>query len=156
MDNDGVRHELTDALALLQEHMSELAVVERKRAALSATATVADGTVAVTVNAHGVVSKTAVDESYLDEHGLADLGNFVTAAAQDAAQEVQRQAARLLAPLAERRARFPSLADIVEGAPDIRDLLAHLHVADQGQPSADRGAHRGEETRDYPIVRSDR
>jgi DNA-binding protein YbaB len=131
MDADGARHELTEALALLQEHIAELAIAEKKRAALSATATVADATVAVTVDAHGVVSNTVVDESYLDEHDLGDLGDFVTAAAQDAAQQVQRQAARLLAPLAERRARFPSLADVVDGAPDIRDLLAHLHVADQ-------------------------
>jgi DNA-binding protein YbaB len=154
VDNDGARHELTEALALLQEHMSELAAVERKRAALSATAAVADGTVVVTVNAHGVVSNAAIDESYLDEHDLAELGDFVTTAAQDAARDVERQAAHLLAPLAERRARFPSLADIVEGAPDIRDLLAHLHVADQGQPSAGVDDHRGEEPSAYPIVRS--
>jgi DNA-binding protein YbaB len=152
MDSDAARHELTEALALLQEHMSELAAVERKRAALSATAAVADGTVVVTVNAHGVVSNTAIDESYLDEHDLAELGAFVTAAAQDAARDVERQAAGLLAPLAERRARFPSLADIVEGAPDIRDLLAHLHVADQGQPSAGDDDHPEEDA--YPIVRS--
>ncbi len=153
MDSDAARHELTEALALLQEHMSELAVVERKRGALSATAAVADGTVVVTVNAHGVVSNTVVDETYLDEHDLADLGNFVTAAAQDAARDVERQAARLLAPLAERRARFPSLADIVDGAPDIRDLLATVQAAGQGWPSADRGVHCGEETSEYPIVR---
>jgi hypothetical protein len=90
----------------------------------------------------------------LDEHDLAELGGYVTAAAQDAALDVQRQAARLLAPLAERRTRFPSLADIVEGAPDIRDLLAHLHIADQGQSSAGDDDHRGEETSAYPIVRS--
>jgi DNA-binding protein YbaB len=123
MDNDSARHELTEALALLEEHMNELATVARKRAALSATAIVAEGTVVVTVNAHGVVSNVAVDESYLDEHDLAELGDFVTAAAQGAAQDVERRATRLFAPLAERRARFPSLADIVDGAPDIRELL---------------------------------
>lgn len=154
MDSDGARHELTEALALLQEHMSELATVERKRAALSATATVADGTVVVTVNAHGVVSKTVVDESYLDDHDLAELGDFVTTAAQDAAREVQRQAAGLLAPLAERRARFPSLADIVDGAPDIRDLLAQLRAADEGQSSAGDDDRREEDA--YPVVRNHR
>jgi DNA-binding protein YbaB len=155
MDSDAARHELTEALALLQEHITELATVERKRAALTATAIAADGTVLVTVNAHGVVSNTVVDETYLDEFDLADLGGFVTAAAQDAAQEVQRQATRLLAPLAERRARFPSLADIVDGAPDIRDLLAHLDVAKQAPPPGD-DAHRGEEASVYPIVRHHR
>jgi DNA-binding protein YbaB len=154
MDNDGARHELTEALALLQEHMSELAAVQGKRAALSASAIVADGTVVVTVNANGVVSNAAIDESYLDEHDLAELGDFVTAAAQAAAREVDRQSAELLAPLAERRARFPSLADVVDGAPDIRELLAHVHLADQRRPSAGDDDHRAEETSPYPQVRS--
>jgi DNA-binding protein YbaB len=127
MDNDTARHELTEALALLQEHMADLAVAEKKRAALSATVTVADGTVVVTVNANLVVSNTTVDESYLDEHDLADLGDFVTAAAQAAARDVARRSAELLAPLAERRARFPSLSDVVDGAPDIRDLVVPFH-----------------------------
>lgn len=154
MDNDGARHELTDALALLQEHMSELAAVEKKRAALSATATVAEGTVVVTVNAHGVVSDAAIDESYLDEHDLAELGDYVATAAQDAALDVERQAARLIAPLAERRAQFPSLADVVDGAPDIRDLLSHLRDADQVQSSAADDDHREEAA--YPVVRNHR
>jgi DNA-binding protein YbaB len=153
VDNDAARHELVEALALLQEHLADLAVVEKKRATLSATATVADGTVAVIVDAHAVVSDVAIDESYLDEHDFGDLGSFVTAAAQAAAWDVARRSAELLAPLAERRARFPSLSDIVDGAPDIRDLLAHLHVADQGQPSAGDDDHRGEETSAYPKVR---
>jgi DNA-binding protein YbaB len=151
MDNDGARHELTDALALLQEHMSELATVERKRAALSATATVADGTVVVTVDAHGVVSNAAIDESYLDERDLAELGDFVTAAAQEAARDVERRSVELLAPLAERRAQFPSLSDIVDGAPDIRNLLANLHPDNRAQPTT---AEHEEEASPYPIVRS--
>jgi DNA-binding protein YbaB len=153
MDNDGARHELTEALALLQQHLAELAIVEKKRAALSATATVADGTVVITVNAHGVVSDAAIDESYLDEHDLADLGNYVTEAAQHAARDVERQAARLLAPLAERRARFPSLADIVDGAPDIRNLRSILHTAEAVQPFVGEHEQHADEN-PYPRVRS--
>ena len=98
--------------------------MEKKRAALSATATAAEGTVVVTVDARGVVSEAAVDESYLDDHELAELGNYVTAAAQDSRRWRSSGNRRsLLAPLAERRAQFPSLSDIVDGAPDIRDLV---------------------------------
>jgi DNA-binding protein YbaB len=154
VDNDGARHELTEALALLQEHIADLAAVEKKRAALSATAAVADGTVVVTVNAHGVVSDAVIDESYLEQHDLDELGRFVTTAAQRAARDVQQQAAQLLAPLAERRARFPSLADTVDGAPDIRDLLAHLRDAHQGQSAAADDDHREEDP--YPVVRNHR
>lgn len=152
MNSDAARHELAEALALVQEHLAELAVVEKKRAALTATATAADGTVAVTVDARGVVSEAAVDESYLDEYELADLGDFITAAAQEAVSDVAMRSAELLAPLAERRARFPSLSDVVDGAPDIRDLVSHFHLADHPQQPADDGGH--EATSDYPTVRS--
>jgi DNA-binding protein YbaB len=151
MDNDAARHELIDALALLREHMAELAILEQKRAALSATATVADGAVAVTVNARGVVSNTAIDESYFEDHDLADLGDDVTAAAQQAAGVVEMRSAELLAPLAQRRARFPSLSDVVDGAPDIRALLAHVHPDDKARPTADE---REQEASPYPTVRS--
>jgi DNA-binding protein YbaB len=150
VNNDAARHELEETLELVHEHLADLAVVERKRAALSATATAADGTVEVTVDARGIVSATTVDDSYLDDFEMADLGDFVTAAAQEAAGEVGRQSAELLAPLADRRARFPSLSDIVDGAPDLRELMSHLHPFDRTQHSVDDGAAPG----DYPTVRS--
>lgn len=146
MDNDAARHELIDALALVQEQFADLAVVEEERAGLSATATRADGTVTVTVDSDGVVIHTAVGESYLDEHDLADLGGHITAAAQDAARGVEQQVAELLAPLAERRELVPSLSDIVEGAPDVRDLLSAAVPAPHGDGE--------EEPDDYPTVRS--
>ncbi|MGV0744135.1 YbaB/EbfC family nucleoid-associated protein [Mycolicibacterium sp. XJ870] len=148
MDNDAARHELIEALALLQEQMADLAAVETARATLSATATRAHGTVTVTVNADGVVTGTMVSESYLDNHDLTDLGSHITAAAQDATRDVERKVSELLAPLARRREEMPSLSDIVDGAPDIRDLLSTpVPVA----------ASDGEEERDdYPTVRSAR
>lgn len=155
MEIDAARHELAEALALVQEHMADLAVVVTKRAALSATASAAAGTVAVTVSRDGVVCHTAVDESYLDQHELAELGNYVTAAAQAAASDVERQTAELFAPLAGRRERFPSLSDIVEGAPDIRDLVSRLHRVDQALHSTREDNHDRDETNDYPTVRSE-
>jgi DNA-binding protein YbaB len=129
--------------------MADLAVVEKQRAALSATADAANGTVTVTVNAHGVVSETVVDESYLDGYELADLGRHVTAAAQAAARDVAQRSAQLLAPLAARRARFPSLSDVVEGAPDIRDLLPGAKSVVETRQFAEDPGH-------YPDVRSSR
>ncbi|MFV8048821.1 YbaB/EbfC family nucleoid-associated protein [Mycobacterium sp. 48b] len=148
MDSDAARHELINALALVQEQFAELAEVEKARAALSATVTRADGTVAVTVDSDGVVIRTAVGKSYLDEHELADLGGHITVAAQEAARDVERKIAELLAPLARRREEMPSLSDIVDGAPDIRDLLSpHTPVR---VPHGDGE----EEPDDYPTVRS--
>lgn len=146
MDNDDARHELINALALVQEQFAELSAVEEARAALSATATRADGTVTVTVDADGVVTRTAVDEAYLDDHELSDLGWHITAAAQDAARDVEWKVAELLAPLAQRREEMPSLSDIVDGAPDIRHLLSPVVPA--------RHHHGEEEPDEYPTVRS--
>lgn len=147
MDNDAARHELIDALALVQEQFADLAVVEAQRASLSATGTGADGTVTVTVDSDGVVIHTVVSETYLDDHDLADLGAHITAAAQQAASDAGRMVAELLAPLAERRELFPSLSDVVEGAPDIRDLLSTVVPA--GVPRSDE-----EDPDDFPTVRS--
>lgn len=148
MDNDAARHELINALALVQEQFTELAAVEEERAVLSATATQAGGTVTVTVNADGVVTHVAVGESYLEDHDLADLGSHITAAAQEAARDVEQKVAELLAPLARRREEMPSLSDIVDGAPDIRDLLSSVVRAPV------RGYGGEEEPDEYPTVRS--
>jgi DNA-binding protein YbaB len=123
VSNDAARHQLADVLALAQEQMAGLAEVQRKRAALTGQATVADGTVQVTVNAQGVLVGTVIDEAYLDDYDFADLGDYVTEAARAAAQEVARRSAELLAPLTERRAKLPALSEIVPGAPDLRELF---------------------------------
>ncbi|BBX89059.1 YbaB/EbfC family nucleoid-associated protein [Mycolicibacterium boenickei] len=150
MDNDAARHELIDALALVQEQFADLAAVEEERAALSSTATSADGSVTVTVDCDGVVIHTAVGETYLDDHDLADLGRHITDAAQAATRDVEQKVAELLAPLAQRREQMPSLSDIVEGAPDIRDLLSTPAAGPQGCIRSGRA----EDTDDYPTVRS--
>lgn len=126
MGNDAARHELADVLALAQEQMADLQTMQKKRAALTASATAADGTVEVTVDAQGVVTRTVIDESYLDDFDFSDLGEHVTQAARAAAQDVGRQAAALLTPMTERRKLFPALSDIVAGAPDFRDMLPDL------------------------------
>jgi DNA-binding protein YbaB len=126
VSNDAARHELAEVLALAQEQMADLAAVHKKRATLTANATVADGTVEVTVNAQGIVTRTVIDETYQDEFDFADLGDYITAAAQAAAREVGKRSAELLAPMTERRKQFPGLSDIVEGAPDFRDWMPDL------------------------------
>lgn len=146
MDNDAARHELIDALALVQEQFADLAVVEQERATSSSSATSAGGTVTVTVDCDGVVIHTQVSENYLDDHDLADLGQHITDAAQAAARDIEQKVAELLAPLAQRREQMPSLSDIVQGAPDIRELLSTRLAVPQ----------RSDEPDDFPTVRSPR
>jgi DNA-binding protein YbaB len=63
----------------------------------------ADGTVEVTVDARCMVTEIVIDETYLEEFELAELGGHIVGAARAAGQEVGRQAAALGAPLSERR-----------------------------------------------------
>ncbi|NOP97974.1 MULTISPECIES: YbaB/EbfC family nucleoid-associated protein [Mycolicibacterium] len=146
MDTDAARHELIDALALIQEQFADLAMVEEERATLSSSATSAGGTVTVTVDCDGVVIHTQVSENYLDDHDLADLGQHITDAAQAAARDIEQKVAELLAPLAQQREQMPSLSDIVEGAPDIRELLSTRLAVPQ----------RSDEPDDFATVRSPR
>lgn len=114
---------MTEVLALVQEQMADIAAMQKKQAAVTATAAVAEGMVEVTVNAQGHLVKTAIDECYLDEHEFEELSDHITEAAQEAARDAVRQVAEMMVPISERRKQFPSLSDIVDGAPDLRDLV---------------------------------
>jgi DNA-binding protein YbaB len=123
LGNDGLRHEMTEVLALVQEQLADIAAVQKQQAAVTATAATADGMVEVTVNAAGHVVKTVIDESYLDEHEFDELSDHITEAAQTAARDAGRRVTEMFDPINERRKRFPSLSEFVDGAPDLRDLV---------------------------------
>ena len=155
MNNDDASQDFAHVLSLVQEQMQDLSVMQQKRAALTATATAADATVKVTVDAQRMVTSTVIDESYLDEFELAELGGYITSAAQDAAQEIERQSAALLAPLTERRNEISSLSSLVVDAPDFHDLITSLNppAATPAPRRADDGNDGLEEHSPYPTVR---
>ena len=106
--------------------MRDLVVMQRERAALSAIGTTADGLVRVTVDAQGIVTEVEVDESYLDEYDLSELGRHVTTAAQAASHEVARRGEALLAPLTARRQAFSPLGDGPTEVPGFVDAIQRL------------------------------
>jgi DNA-binding protein YbaB len=122
LSNDARRHQMSEVLALVQEQMADIVAVQKKQAELTATGAAADGMVEVTVDARGQLVKTVIDESYLEEHEFEELGDHITEAAQAAARDASRRVAAMMVPISERRKAFPSLSEIVEGAPDLRDL----------------------------------
>lgn len=153
MSNDGLRHEMAEVLALVQEQMADIAAVQRKQAELTATAAAADGMVEVTVNSQGQLVKTDIDESYLDEHEFDELSDHITEAAQAAARDAARLVAEMMVSISDRRKRFPSLSKFVDGAPDLRDLVPAWHpTAATAQP---RHQHDddGREENAFPTVR---
>ena len=123
LDSDGANDQLADVRALLREQLADVAAMREEQATLRLNSVVADGTVAVTVDAHGHVVKTVIDESYLDEHDFEDLGDYVTEAAQAAMHDAGQRVAQMLAPINKRHSSFPSFSEIVDGVPDLKDLM---------------------------------
>lgn len=153
MSNDALRHQMTEVLAVVSEQMADIASVQREQAQLTASAGAADGLVEVTVDARGHVIATVIDESYLDEYELEELGDHVTSAAQSAAQLVAQRVAALMAPIGERRRMMPALSDIMDGAPDLRDLTRSVFGDDDAAVArAPEDDGQGESA--FPTVRS--
>jgi len=154
LSNDALRHQVTEVLALVQEQLADVAAMQKKQAELRTTGTAADGMVEVTVNAAGQLTKTLIDESYLDEHEFEELAEHITEAAQAAARDATRQVSEMLVPISERRKAFPSLSDIVDGAPDLR-ALSPSWLDPFGAPQSRQGPNTddgGDET-PFPRVR---
>jgi DNA-binding protein YbaB len=156
VDNDAARHDFANVLALVQDQMRDLSAMQQKRAALSAKATAADGTVEVTVDARCMVTEIVIDETYLDEFELAELGAHIVGAAQAAGQEIGRRATALTAPLSERRKAISALSGMVD-VPDFAEVLSNLNasvpvVPDELRPT-DRGDEGWEDGPSFPTVR---
>lgn len=154
MSNDALRHQMTEVLALVSEQMADIAAVQREQAQLTATADEADGLVQVTVDARGHVIETVIDESYLEEYELEELGGHVTAAAQTAANDVAQRSAALMMPIEERRRMMPSLSDIADTAPDLRDLTRSVFGHDDAAVQAGAPEDDGRDESAFPTVRS--
>jgi len=139
MANDPMRDDLAEAMALAEEQIQELSTVNQRRMALSGKGTAADGLVEVTVDAQYTVTNTVIEESYLQEFELADLGAHVTAAARAAVEEVGRRGAALMAPLAERRQAIRSMAGRMVDAPEFGELLSLINPPPPPPPVANHG-----------------
>jgi DNA-binding protein YbaB len=148
-----MRHGVGDVLALVQEQMRDLSVMQQQQAALTATGTAADGLVEVTLDARRTVTATKIDETYLREFEFIELSGYITTAAQAAAQEIERRAAELLAPLTARRQEISSLSGVM--APDFHDLMSSLGSMGGDAPRPDdSGDGDPKDGSSYPVVRS--
>jgi DNA-binding protein YbaB len=144
---------MTEVLALVGEQLADIAAMQKKQAELTVSSAAADGMVEVTVNAHGHVIETVIDESYLDEYEFEELADHVTEAARAATREAGRRVSAMMAPINERRNALSSLSEVVEGAPDFRMLAPQgLDLFSVGVPRRDAGGVGGDET-EFPTVR---
>jgi DNA-binding protein YbaB len=139
MDNDSLRHDFAEVMALAQDQMRELAAAQQQRMALSGTGAAADGLVEVTVDAQRMVTSTVIGESYLQEFELADLGGHITTAAQAAAREVERRGAALFAPLAQRQHEFSAMSGSLVDVPELGELLSMINPTPSAAPVTQHG-----------------
>lgn len=145
----------------MRDQLADIAAVQKKQAELKVDGQAAEGSVEVTVNARGQVVNAVIDKSYLDDHDFEDLAGHITEAAQAAAGEAGRRVAEMLAPINERHKNLPSFSDIVEGLPELSDVLPPgLDVFGPGSrggvASAASAAARYDEggaEREFPTVR---
>jgi DNA-binding protein YbaB len=145
---------MTDVLAQVQEQMADLAAVQRKQAELTASSTAADGLVEVTVNAHGHLTETVIDEAYLEEFEFEELPGHITEAAQGAIRKAATQIAEMMAPILERRRALPGLAEVIDGAPDLRDFMPPAFESSVvAAPRTDRDGNDGTDESAFPTVR---
>jgi DNA-binding protein YbaB len=149
MTNDTARHDFAEVLALVQDQMRDLAQLQEKRRLLTATAYAADNTVEVTVDAQRTVTKVVIDESYLEDFEFADLGELIAGAAREAAEDVERQGAALLAPMTERRGEISALSGAILDVPEFPEALANLTSIAPVAPSD----ARAQDESAFPIVR---
>ncbi len=155
VNNDSIRSEFGQVLALVQEQMRDLSDIQQKRSVMTATATAADGMVEVTLDAARTVVKTIVDESYLDDHEFAELGSHVTIAAQAAARQLDQRSEALLAPMNERRKAVSDIAGNVIDLPGFREAMAAVGaMGEPPQPQPNRTDLPGEDGTSFPTIKS--
>ncbi|MFC9995480.1 YbaB/EbfC family nucleoid-associated protein [Nocardia sp. NPDC127526] len=136
MTNEVMKTQLDDLLDFADKQMASARRLQRQRLLLTATASAADKRVTVTVNADNTIVETRLAED-IDELTPAEIARAVTAAAQDAAAEIARRTAELMAD----RPRPPDLREYVDGAPDLGKFFLRperASIAPPGSPERNR------------------
>lgn len=122
MGNERLAADMATVLDGLRDQLQGIAELQRQRSLLSATATVGEKRVQVTVNADGMVVETRFSDDIADL-SYDEIAEYVTAAAQAATRGVMARSRELMQPLLERKSRLPKLSEMVEGAPDLEDFV---------------------------------
>jgi len=126
MDNESLRHDLNEVMALVKDQMREFSAAQQARTTLSGCGVAADGLVEVTVDAQRMVTSTVVAETYLQDFEFADLAGHITDAAQAAVRDVERRAVELFAPMARHRQALSAISGRVLDAPEFEREKAHI------------------------------
>ncbi|WP_378737212.1 YbaB/EbfC family nucleoid-associated protein [Nocardia brasiliensis] len=127
--------QLAELMDSIHTSIKSMVRSQQKQAQLTATAYAAGKKVAVVVNARGVVIETRFTEDISDLTPK-ELAAAVTAAAQDAAGQVERQTKAMIQELRDEQARLPKMSEIVQGLPDVEEMLPTLPEVSLAPPRA--------------------
>jgi DNA-binding protein YbaB len=141
-------------MSLLGEQMRDLAALQERRRTLVAKATAARGAVEVTVDVQGVVCEVVIEETYLDDNELAELGGFIVGAVRTAARDVGGQSAALLEPMTRRRETMRSMTDVAGEMSDFSEVSSFFDPPTTPSNDAETRVEDDEGTSVYPHVRS--
>lgn len=122
MANEAEKARLAELKDLVQGSFASIARAQRDRSQLTATAHAGGRRVTITVNADGVVIKTEFSDD-IDDLTYSEIAAAVTAATQDAAGQVQRQAEQIMSALQQEQARIPTLSEFFPLMPDIQSMI---------------------------------
>lgn len=106
------------------EHLERVKQAQEQRAQLVVEARGGDDRVTVTVNADGAL----VDVRFSEDINDLDYDEIATAllrAAQQAAAAASEQVRKLIAPVQQRPAVIPSIAELIEDIPELRARVPH-------------------------------
>lgn len=123
----------------LRTQMEAISSAARKRAELTASASVESGRITVTVNADGVLIDVDFSTD-IEDLDYKQIAKAVVTATQEAAATVQREAAATIAAVADPGRRSRTLSDMLEGMPDIQDMLPESGPAPMTSPEERRRA----------------
>jgi DNA-binding protein YbaB len=122
MANEAAKDQLAALSESFQAGLRSLHQMQQRRAQLSAAASAAAGQVTVTVDADGIPTNIEFS-SEIESLSYAEMADAVVRAARDAAADVRRQAAGVVATLQQEDPSLPKLSDFLPGAPDLMELV---------------------------------
>ncbi len=122
MANEAAKDQLAALSDSFHIGLRSLHQMQQRRAQLSASASAAAGQVTVTVDADGTPTNVEFS-SEIESLSYTEIAGAVVRAARDAAADMRRQAAGLVASLQQGDPSLPTLSDFLPGAPDLMELV---------------------------------
>ncbi|MFQ6394932.1 YbaB/EbfC family nucleoid-associated protein [Nocardia sp. KC 131] len=132
--NFGMRNQVDHILDTLAEQRARLCEVQQQLDTVRCTATSTDGLVEVTVDSAGALTDVRFTQDAL-RSTVEQLGRSVTEAGRAAVRRAHEQTKEIIAPVAAVADAMPDLADLVTGAPSLREPLEFETTTDRTIPS---------------------